>query len=214
MFIKIPDDNPTSFIDNNILRIIESKKLIDKYFISWLILKHKFTDIAFNVSENSPSFSVMSNGNMVTICEFSLKSDSILYSIENDKILYLIEEKLFLNFIKESLKKANSNGIEKAIIPFYGNVNFRLSSSSYTPKEATVICRMLINKRDIYTEAERLSFILKNINSIDKYSKQEEQIFNSIYNQITNQYINFNGQLDENIDLLEQFINLNKIVSY
>lgn len=53
MFIKIPDDNAISFIDNNILKIIESQKLIDKYFVSWLILKHKFTDIAFNVSENS-----------------------------------------------------------------------------------------------------------------------------------------------------------------
>ncbi len=210
MSTKMPADYQGSFIEWNLIQIIESNYLFSKYFIPWLILKYEFTDIVFQVRRECSELSIRSQGVMVQVGKFVIGEDQIEYLINNN----VIENQLFFDFIVKSLKTSNLDSSIKLNVPFYGDIKFRLASNLFFPEGSTVVCRILIKNREIYSNAERLLLILMNIEKIDKYNKEEESIFNLLYHSITNQYINFNESLEEPIEILKKYINLGKVIRY
>lgn len=147
---------------------------------------------------------------MVLVGEFVIGEKQIEYLINNN----VIENQLFFNFIVNSLRTSSLDSSIKLNVPFYGDIKFRLSSNLSFPQGSTVVCRILTQNREIYSNAERLLLILMNIDKIDKYNSEEESIFNLLYYSITNQYINFNESLEEPIEILKRYIKLGKVISY
>lgn len=210
MSTKMPADYQGSFIEWSLLQIIESNNLFSKYFIPWLILKYECTDIVFQVRRECSSLSIRSQGVMVLVGEFVIGEKQIEYLINNN----VIENQLFFNFIVNSLRTSSLDSSIKLNVPFYGDIKFRLSSNLSFPQGSTVVCRILTQNREVYSNAERLLLILMNIDKIDKYNSEEESIFNLLYYSITNQYINFNESLEESIEILKRYINLGKVIRY
>ena len=147
---------------------------------------------------------------MVLVGEFVIGEKQIEYLINNN----VIENQLFFNFIVNSLRTSSLDSSIKLNVPFYGDIKFRLSSNLSFPQGSTVVCRILTQNREVYSNAERLLLILMNIDKIDKYNSEEESIFNLLYYSITNQYINFNESLEEPIEILKRYIKLGKVISY
>ena len=65
----MPTDYQGSFIEWNLLQIIESNNLFSKYFIPWLILKYECTDIVFQVRRECSALSIRSQGVMVLVAD-------------------------------------------------------------------------------------------------------------------------------------------------
>jgi hypothetical protein len=210
MSTLIPTNYKGQFIEWNLLQIIEANNLFSKYFIPWLILKYDCTDILFQVRRECSELSVRSEGVMVQVGEFVIGENQIEYLVNNNAI----ENQLFFDFIVQSLKTSSLDGSIKLNVPFYGDIKFRLASNLSFPQGSTIVCRILTQNREIYSEAERLLLILMNIEKIDKYNEEEESIFNLLYYSITNQYINFNKSLEEPIEILKRHINLSRVIRY
>ena len=96
---------------------------------------------------------------MVLVGEFVIGEKQIEYLINNN----VIENQLFFFFFFNSLRTSSLDSSIKLNVPFYGDIKFRLSSNLSFPQGSTVVCRILTQNREVYSNAERLLLILMKV---------------------------------------------------
>jgi hypothetical protein len=193
------------FLENFLIDIIEKKKLYDKYFLSWILLKNGKNDFSFIIQEQLGNFYLIYDEKRIPLIVNNQNFCSYSCLNKNKDLLDLIFKSLTTNQMSSALE---------IDMPFYGKYKFRYSTFLNQMQNSTINFRSIVKSNDSEPFIETLIFVLNHYFDGRPFSKEEMEFFNEEYHKLTGEYVDFNQDFKQYINLLEDIIKINRIVNY
>ncbi len=198
------DIDKFKFLEIFLIDIIEKKKLYDKYFLSWILLKNGKNDFSFSIQEQIGNFYLKYEDKT-----FPLILDNICCSFS-----FLNNNKELLELLLKSLKTNQMSSTLEIKLPFYGKYKLRYFTSLNYTQNSTINFRSLLATPDYENFYEILLFVLENYLDSKSFSKEEIKLFNEEYYKLTNECVDFSQDLKKYIYFLEERMKINRIFNY
>lgn len=164
------------FLENFLIDIIEKKKLYDKYFLSWILLKNGKNDFSFIIQEQLGNFYLIYDEKRIPLIVNNQNFCSYSCLNKNKDLLDLIFKSLTTNQMSSALE---------IDMPFYGKYNFRYSTFLNQMQNSTINFRAIVKSNDSEPFIEILIFVLNHYFDGQPFSKEEMELFNEEYYKLT-----------------------------